>query len=208
MKLHPNAVDLTGKKFNSLTAIRPVKRNNQGGLVWLFKCDCGGEIETSGYKVTRGDTKGCGCLWKRHGGYNTPEYQAWSDMKTRCSNPKDPYWYRYGGRGIKVCGRWQNDFDAFFMDVGPRPSASYSLDRVKNDGDYEPSNVRWATKKQQSRNSSKVVNLSFAGVVRPMSEWAELANIKPATLYYRLTNGWSVERALTTPVRHLNKAVM
>lgn len=93
--------------------------------------------------------------YERHNRSRTPEYKAWTGMKQRCNNPKEERYEHYGGRGIKVCSRW-NDFKAFYDDMGERPSTKHSLDRIDNDGDYEPSNCRWATLKQQASNRQEL----------------------------------------------------
>lgn len=127
------------------------------------------------------------------------EYRAWSGMKVRCLNPNFKDWGLYGGRGISVCERWANSFEAFFQDVGPKPSAQHSLDRYPNgDGNYEPGNVRWATPKQQARNwSHRNHRYEFAGEALTLGEWAERLGIARESLRDRLSNGWSLERAFT-----------
>jgi len=127
---------------------------------WRFKCDCGNDKLIVANSVIVGLTKSCGCLKReiligrnyRHGRRRTPEYKAWQDMNARCGNPKNKSFSDYGGRGITVCERWRNSFQAFFDDVGPRPSDEHSIDRIQNGGDYEPSNVRWANRSQQMKN--------------------------------------------------------
>ena len=131
----------------------------------------------------------------------TSEYGTWSDMKQRCSNPRHRKYHRYGGRGIVVCERWQC-FKNFFADMGRRPSIRHSLDRIDNNGNYEPGNCRWATTKQQARNTVSNQLVSFQGETLCLAEWAERKGIKPLTLRARIFEyGWTVERAMTTPVR-------
>ena len=129
----------------------------------------------------------------------SPEYMAWAQMKLRCLNPKSPKYPRYGGRGISVCSAWL-EFDAFIADMGARPSPDHSIDRIDNDGDYEPSNCRWATRTQQQRNREANRRLTHDGETATLAEWAERLGISTATLYSRVGRlGWSVEKALTTP---------
>lgn len=130
-----------------------------------------------------------------------PEYQAWRNMVVRCTNPKYKFYHRHGGRGIKVCDRWRGSYAAFLEDMGVKPSPSLTLDRIDNDGDYTPENCRWATRKEQSRNSRTNHNLTFQGKTQCLAAWADETGIKAGTLYSRLKNGWSTERALTEPAR-------
>lgn len=119
-------------------------------------------------------------------------------MKSRCYNPRFAKFKRYGARGIRVCDRWRNDFAAFLADVGERPSLDHSLERKDNDGHYEPDNVVWATRMEQARNKSTNVVLTFRGETLQASEWARRIDIHVSTITYRIRQGWSVERALTT----------
>lgn len=133
----------------------------------------------------------------------TVEYMAWENMKSRCYNKKFRLYKNYGGRGIVVCATWNGPqgFDNFLRDVGPRPSSAHSLDRVDNDGNYEPGNVRWATKIEQNRNTTKNVFLTVGGERRTISEWCELRGLFHNTVRGRLSAGWSEERAINTPAR-------
>lgn len=120
-------------------------------------------------------------------------------MLTRCFNERCSDYFRYGGRGITVCDRWANSFEAFFVDMGCRPSAAHSLDRINNQGNYEPDNCRWATKKEQSRNQSTNNIIEFNGIRKSVAEWAEEFGLKADTIRKRLAHGMSVSRALTHP---------
>jgi len=131
----------------------------------------------------------------------TPEYKAWCDMKSRCGRPSDNRFHHYGARGIAVCGVWRGSFALFVEHVGVRPSPEHSLDRIDNDGDYEPGNARWATRSEQRRNRRDFVLIEFLGERLCISEWAARTGIGRLTLRGRLEAGWSVERALTVPVR-------
>jgi hypothetical protein len=135
---------------------------------------------------------------KTHGLTNTSEYQAWLRMKSRCNNPQNQDFARYGGRGIKVCKRWMDSFENFYADMGPRPRGA-SLDRYpNNDGDYAPGNTRWANQKQQCRNRSNNRLLTHNGITMCMADWADRLGIKFSILNDRINRyGWSVERALS-----------
>jgi len=130
------------------------------------------------------------------------EYYAWLNMKARCSRKNADHSGRYFGRGIKVCKRWQESFAAFFEDMGPRPTAKHQIERRDNDGDYEPGNCRWATKRQQARNTCHNHFVTFKGKTQCLAAWAEELGINRATLQTRIVREcWSVEKALTTPPR-------
>jgi hypothetical protein len=135
-------------------------------------------------------------MWK-HGGSRggLPEYATWKSIKQRCNNPKDENYPDYGGRGIKLCDRW-NDFAVFLADVGPRPKG-HSLDRYPDkDGNYEPGNIRWATQSEQARNKRNNRIVEYCGRSMTVTEASALAGIKFAKVIRRLNRGWTVERAL------------
>lgn len=136
---------------------------------------------------------------ERHGQHRSKEYAAWALMKSRCSNPKNPAYPYYGGRGIRVCDRWIGSFAAFREDVGPAPSLEHSIDRLDVNGGYEPGNVRWATKAEQSQNTRYNHNVAVNGVSRCIHEWARVTGVSVQTVYVRVKRGWSWERAVSTP---------
>lgn len=135
----------------------------------------------------------------KHGLWGTSEYWTWNTMRQRCINPNNPKYPIYGGRGISVCERWQK-FENFIADMGNRPSADHSLDRIDNDGNYEPSNCRWATRVEQQNNQSNTTRLEFQGETLTIHQWATRLGIKAKTIDGRLRSGWSVEDALSHPL--------
>lgn len=130
----------------------------------------------------------------------TPEYATWRRMKTRCYNPRFEGFQNYGGRGIKVCDRWRNSFANFIADMGPKPSPKHSIDRIDNDGNYTPTNCRWATRELQSNNRQVNHYLTHNGKTRGISAWARDLGCSPNAITMRLARGWSDEMALTIPI--------
>lgn len=157
--------DLTGLKFGRWLVIKRGKNGKWKGVQWECVCECGNERTVNGSSLTNGKSKSCGCLQReltskkflKHGctrnGKLTRAYEVWLNMRNRCRNPKHPSYKYYGGRGILVCERW-NDFRNFLEDMGEQP-AGLEIDRIENDGNYEPGNCRWATSKQQKENNRK-----------------------------------------------------
>lgn len=136
----------------------------------------------------------------RSGQKPSTEYTIWIAMKKRCFNVASDAYPQYGGRGITVCEAWRNSYERFLFDVGRRPSPSHTLDRIDNDGSYEPGNVRWATRSEQQRNRRVNHVLTLNGVTRCIAEWADVTGIAFHVLSARLKKGWSIERMLNTPV--------
>ena len=186
-----------------------------GQRYWRCRCECGVEREIFHGNLVGGKTTSCGCYlreWasesaRTHGKTDTPEYNIWKLMLRRCRAPQAVNYARYGGRGIRVCDRWSgpNGFANFSADVGDRPGPEYSLDRIDNDGDYEPGNVRWSEATVQARNRRSNHPISFDGRTQSLTAWSAERGIGPGTLWFRITHGWSVERALTTPARAIRR---
>lgn len=126
---------------------------------------------------------------------NTPTYRSWRAMKTRCLNKNHGYYWRYGGRGITICQRWLNSFSNFLADMGERPVGK-TLDRINNDGNYEPTNCRWADRKTQSENSINTVWVTHKGQRHSLSEWSRITGISVAVLWQRHASGWPVDELL------------
>lgn len=137
-----------------------------------------------------------------HGMRGTPEYRAWVNMRSRCHNPKSHIWHLYGARGITICEQWDK-FSRFYADMGPRPSAAYSLDRKNNNGNYEPDNCKWSTQKEQQNNrrSNRIVTVD--GTTMNIQAWAESKGLKPGTIHGRIVRGMSAEEAVRMPLQKL-----
>lgn len=204
--------NIQGQRFGRWLVIADLGygRSNGGNKVHC-RCDCGVDRWVNRDSVRRGGTLSCGCLTREvnarmraeenrtHGDSATAIYKIWVGMVQRCERKRAISYPRYGGRGISVCTRWRESFEAFRDDVGPRPSPEHTIDRIDGDGNYEPGNVRWSDWKQQNRHTSGTHVLEHGGERLCISEWAEKTGIPAPVIGYRIRSGWSVERALTQP---------
>lgn len=191
-------IDMAGKKYSSITAIRRAGENASRGAVWLCVCDCGTEFLASGNEVRRGKIKTCPpCGIRRkleavttHGKTQTTEYAIWTAMKCRCYNENALHYADYGGRGIVVCDRWLNSFENFLADMGPRPHGM-SIDRKENSGNYEPGNCRWATRVEQSNNRRSNHKITIDSITKNLAEWANEYQLSESAIRHRLRRGLS-----------------
>jgi len=209
----PKFIDLTGKTFNQLTIIERAENTKQGKARWVCRCTCGKISTIDGANIRNGHTKSCGCFAKesleknryRHGMAHTSEYGIWCNILQRCNNPNDKAFKDYGGRGITICDEWKNDFMAFYNHVGKRPSPKHSIDRINNDGNYEPNNVRWATQKQQSNNQRSNVKITLYGIALSMTQWAKISHTPLSTICCRIKRGCPHEKAIFQPANKINE---
>jgi hypothetical protein len=172
-------IDISGQRFERLTVIRPIGTRYKK-VHWLCLCDCGRDTIVATGSLQSGHIRSCGCLYVdsrsttncTHRLSGTPEHRVWKGMITRCENQGRDFYPRYGGRGIKVCREWRESFPQFLADMGHRPSDRHTLERKDNDGDYEPSNCRWATMVEQGQNTSRTHRITFRGETLGANAWA------------------------------------
>lgn len=208
--LHPATMNTTilakGSKIARWTVIED-SITVKGRSRTKCQCECGTIRFVMTKDLMNGKSKSCRCLTAEtakakmlvHGhstGYfRSPEYRVWCAMKNRCTNPNGRIYRLYGLRGIKVCDRWLKSFANFLADMGKRPEGT-SLDRINNDGNYEPGNCRWATAKVQANNLRTNRVIEFSGERRTVSQWSDKTGIKRETITHRLKRGWSIGKAL------------
>ncbi len=193
----------TGERHGRLTVLAYA-----GGKQWQCRCDCGRELSVRSTNLASGNTRSCGCLqaeitgnWSRsHGLTYSGEYNSWCAMISRCHNPDNNTYHLYGARGVTVCRRWRDSFEAFLADMGRKPTPTHSINRVNNDIGYQPDNCVWATSKEQGRNKRNNHRLTYLGETLCIADWSDRTGLGQRTIWYRLWRGWTVERTLTTPV--------
>lgn len=209
-----NFIDIIGKRYGRLVVFSFFDVKNKNSR-WLCKCDCGKEKVVTRHSLSSGHTKSCGCLSVEalknrstkhgHAANNNPtsEYTTWNNMKARCYNENDKHYSFYGGRGIKVCERWLGiyGFENFIKDMGFKPTSDHTIDRWPNNtnGNYGPSNCRWATQIEQCNNVRDNKILFYNGRYDTLPMWCRELNLKPATVRLRLSKGYSVKQAIETP---------
>jgi hypothetical protein len=204
------AKDIKDQRFGRLVAQSvALKKKRGGGAYWSCLCDCGNTKVVRADSLRSGAIRSCGCLHREqaaatgrksttHGMSKTKFYGVWAAMLRRCENSSTMPFRYYGGRGIKVCARWHS-FENFLADMGI-PEAGMEIERIDNDGHYEPSNCRWATRQDQMQNTRGTRIIEFRGQRKSVSAWARDLGMPMGTLWNRIAVcGWSVEEALTTP---------
>jgi len=204
-----------GLIFGRLTVSADAGSNKFRCRLVTCSCICGNTITTALTRLKSGETQSCGCIKKEldraktkrihalgisgmrtHGLYASPEYKVWCAMKRRCLKSNDPNFCRYGGRGIQVCERWLQ-FESFIADMGRRPSSKHTLERLDNDGHYEPGNCEWRTWRDQNHNKSNNRWITHAGRTMILSDWARELGVKPDLLCNRLKAGWTTAETVS-----------
>jgi hypothetical protein len=196
-----NFIDLSGKSFNRWTVLKYT-----GKGLWFCRCSCGTERNVIVYNLIKGISRSCGCYRDekatldgfKHGLSDTPIHKRWMDIHQRCENPKNKRYKDWGGRGIKICDRWNrsnpNGFINYVSDIkslGENPDDSYTIDRIDNDGDYSPENIRWASKYEQRLNQRnyRVRIIEYLGFKKSMKEWAGILNTHSSNILYFIKRG-------------------
>ena len=184
-----------GQRYGALTVLARVGRRGRVAI-WRCRCDCGEETRVFATNLRSGGTISCGHVRdqrraesrRTHGLSDTPTHKAWDSMRQRCTNPNNPSWSRYGGRGITVCERWSASFENFLYDMGERP-VGCSIERKDNDGPYEPANCVWATRRQQASNRRTSVFITHDGTTLIVAEWARRLGKHRNNIYAALRRG-------------------
>jgi hypothetical protein len=196
-------VNIKGQKFGRLEVLYRIENDKDGNAMWLCSCDCGKELPARGVCLRRGRVSSCGCLTRelkvknatRHGMTETKEFRCWSQMKDRCLNPRHKYFSRYGGRGITICQRWIDSFEAFYEDMGPCP-LGLTLEREKNNKGYCPENCVWATRKQQADNRRNTKRLTAFGLTMVERDWARKLGCSHGAIAWHLNKGETMEQII------------
>ena len=205
--------DLKGQKFGRWTVIEKYGVYKDGKYKWLCRCDCGTEAPVFSSNLLRGISTSCGCYGRnilgqktwQHGMSKTRIFKIWAGIRKRCNNPKMKSYEDYGGRGIKVCERW-NSFQLFYNDMKNGYSDELSLERIDPNGDYEPSNCRWASMKEQARNKRNTKLIELNGKSLTLAEWEDISGVGRSTIAWRIKNGWDIKRAIYgDPVTNLSE---
>lgn len=190
--------DLTGEKFGRLTVLERTDNNKHGDVMWLCKCECGKNTVVSNSRLKKGITKSCGCyraeIKTKHGMHDTRLNRIWRNLKKRCNNSNHRDYNRYGGRGIKVCAEWQEDFVNFYnWAMANGYNENLTLDRMDNNGNYEPSNCRWTTPKTQNNNKRNNHYVLYNGEKLTIAQVAEKTGLPYTTVLNKINKGKTLE---------------
>lgn len=207
MPQHSPYPSLVGQRFGRWTVIADGPTNSHFLRYSVCRCDCGQEKTVQDGGLRNGKSQSCGCIQRErlirrittHGLCRSPEYRVWASMISRCTIPHHHHFPSYGGRGIGVCSRWRDSFQAFYDDMGPRPSPKHTIDRTNNELGYFPENCRWVTWHIQALNKRSNRFLVLNGIKLTISEWAKKLSLSHDALTKRVDSGWSEERILNTP---------
>lgn len=193
-------VDIKNQRFGKLIAIKDVGRR-RGRVLWLFNCDCGNQTFVTSNDVLTGNTKTCGCSHGEKHGFCGKErlYSIWQDVKKRCLNKNHCRYKNYGGRGITVCNEWKKSYLAFrTWALNNGYKEELTIDRINNDGNYEPKNCRWATIIEQANNRSNNHLIKYKGKEKTIAQWARKLNMKYSTFAGRIRIGWKIQEIIKT----------
>ena len=207
---------MIGKKYNKLTVIKvDDERSNEKRKYYLCQCECGNMKSVRSDCLKSGQVKSCGCLnYKSRGDGRTKEklYHVWASMKNRCNNPNDPHFKDYGGRGIRVCEKWNGshsypEFKKWAYENGYKEGLS--IDRIDVNGDYCPENCRWVSQKVQTRNLRCNISITYKNETHILSDWAEILNVNVNTLYSRIVKlDWDIDKAFETSTENCCQSVL
>lgn len=216
-----NFIDLSGQRFGMLTVVERVPSNvcsgRNKGVLWICRCDCGNIKQIRAGDLKRSPFPSCGCALhqihvkagqqnKKHGKRNTRLYSIYQKMKQRCYNTHCPNYDLYGGRGIQVCEEWLRDFMNFYnWAIHNGYKYNLTLDRINNNGNYEPSNCRWATVMVQANNRRSTINITYKNKTQSIAMWAKEFGLPRERMWARLKSGWSMDKIEHTPIKKYNK---
>lgn len=203
--------DLSGEKFGELLVLKRISKTGEPAL-YLCKCDCGKTTVVRGCNLKSGATKSCGCLRRKataglrysHGKHNTKIYKCWCNMRDRCSNQNNKEYSAYGGRGIHVCDEWSKFSTFYNWAMLNGYDEDLTIERIDVNKNYCPENCTWVNRHDQSRNRTDNRKITFNGKTMILKDWGDEIGINEATIRNRLNSGWTVEKALTTPVRRFD----
>lgn len=210
-------INITNQRFGNLTVLRQSANMNKK-TAWECLCDCGNVVTVTTSNLTCNRIKSCGCMKKEllikrnstHNQRNTHLYEVWKSIKQRCKNPQSYAYKNYGGRGITICKEWNNDFKAFSdwsyangytTENRTSEKTKLTIDRINNDGNYEPSNCRWVTRSHQCKNKRNNKVILYHGKSLCLVDWCKELNLHYTTISGRISRGWSIEKSFETPTK-------